>query len=72
MAVPYKLPRGTRSALNTLASSAGLLPYQVYWLTDEDRAVVATSTTAYAELGKRIHVGTTPPTDTSLVWIDTN
>jgi hypothetical protein len=51
VSVPYKLPRGTRAALDTLAAANGLTLYQVYWLTDENRAVVATATNAYAPVG---------------------
>lgn len=47
MAVPYIHARGTKANLNTLAASNGLLVGQVYFLTDEQRLVVATATNAY-------------------------
>lgn len=50
MAVPYQHRRGTKASLNTLASSNGLLVGQVYFLTDEQRLVVATSANAYQSM----------------------
>lgn len=76
MSVRYKHPRGTRAALNTLAAANGLIQYQVYLLTDEGhRPVVATSVSAFVDVALKSdlpHIGTTAPTDTSRVWIDTN
>lgn len=72
MAVFYALPRGTRAALDALAAASGLVPYQQYLLTDESRVVVATSTSAYAELQPAMHVGPTAPSDTNLLWVDTS
>ena len=39
--------RGTRAALNALASSNKLVPWQLYVLTDESRVAIATSTSTY-------------------------
>ena len=39
--------RGTRAALNALASSNQLVPWQLYALTDESRVAIATSTSTY-------------------------
>lgn len=39
--------RGTRTALDTLASAGGLLTGQLYVITDEQRLAVALSTTTY-------------------------
>lgn len=39
--------RGTRAALDALASSSGLLAGQIYVLTDEDRIAVALTTSTY-------------------------
>lgn len=50
MAVPYQHRRGTKAALNSLASSNGLLVGQVYFLTDEQRLVVATAVNAYQSM----------------------
>lgn len=44
--------RGTRSALDTLAGTNGLLPGQVYLITDEDRLAVALSASAYETFAK--------------------
>jgi hypothetical protein len=48
VAVTVKLPRGTRSSLDALKAAGSLVPYRVYWLTDENRAVVATANNAYS------------------------
>ena len=39
--------RGTRAALNALASSGLLVPWQLYVLSDENRVAIATSTSTY-------------------------
>lgn len=70
--------RGTRLALDTLASGSGLLTGQVYVITDEfGRIAVATSTSTYDTfvLGStRVTVGTTAPSSPTIgdVWVDTN
>lgn len=52
MAVKYKHPRGTRSALNSLAGSSGLETGQIYVITDEARIAVALSASTYATYAK--------------------
>lgn len=44
--------RGTRAALNALASSGRLVPWQLYALSDEKRVVIATSTSTYQAFAK--------------------
>lgn len=44
--------RGTRAALNALASGDLLVPWQLYALSDEDRVVIATSASTYQALAK--------------------
>ena len=44
--------RGTRAALNALASGGLLVPWQLYALSDENRVVIATSTSTYQALAK--------------------
>jgi len=48
MAAGYRLPRGTKAALDTLAGSGSLLAGQQYLLTDLARIAIATSTGAYS------------------------
>lgn len=42
-----KIARGTEAALDALAGSDGLVPYQLYWVTDEEYLAIATSLSAY-------------------------
>ena len=44
--------RGTRAALNALASGGLLVPWQLYALSDEGRVAIATSTSTYQALAK--------------------
>ena len=44
--------RGTRAALNALASGGLLVPRQSYALSDENRVAIATSTSTYQALAK--------------------
>jgi len=44
--------RGTRAALNALASGGLLVPWQLYALSDENRVAIATSTSTYQALAK--------------------
>ena len=44
--------RGTRAALNVLASSGLLVPWQLYVLSDENRVAIATSTSTYQAFAK--------------------
>lgn len=44
--------RGTRAALNALASSGLLVPWQLYVLSDENRVAIATSTSTYQAFAK--------------------
>ena len=44
--------RGTRAALNALASGGQLVPWQLYALSDEDRVAIATSTSTYQTFAK--------------------
>ncbi len=44
--------RGTRAALNALASGGLLVPWQLYVISDESRVAVATSTSTYQALAK--------------------
>jgi len=48
MAVGYKLPRGTRAALNTKAGAGTIVVGQPYLITDENRIAVGLTTTTYA------------------------
>ena len=45
--------RGTRAALDALASSGQLVPWQLYALSDENRVAIATSTSTYQALAKQ-------------------
>ena len=51
--------RGTRAALNALATANGLLPGQIYVLTDEARIAVATSANTYQTFLKEGEAGST-------------
>ncbi len=53
MSVGYKVPRGTRAALDAKAGAATIVVGQIYLLTDEDRICVGTSTTTYEDFEKR-------------------
>ena len=44
--------RGTRAALNSLASNSLLVPWQLYALSDENRVAIATSTSTYQTFAK--------------------
>lgn len=44
--------RGIRSALNALAAANGLLPGQVYLITDENRLAVALTISTYQAMAK--------------------
>lgn len=48
--------RGTRAALNALATGSGLLPGQVYVLTDEARLAVALTTSTYETFARENEV----------------
>lgn len=52
MGVGYKHPRGTRSSLNSLRNSNGLVVGQIYALTDENRLCFATAVNAYVDVPK--------------------
>jgi hypothetical protein len=54
MAVLYKNPRGTLANLVSLAGAAGLIPYQLYFVTDEARLYMALTTTTYTPVGKKV------------------
>lgn len=43
-----RLPRGTKAALDALATAGSLAEGQAYWLTDTDRIAVALTTSTYA------------------------
>ena len=45
--------RGTRAALNALAASNQLVPWQLYVLSDENRVAIATSTSTYQTFAKQ-------------------
>jgi hypothetical protein len=49
--------RGTRAALTALAGSSGLLPGQMYVLTDEARIAVALTTTTFETFAKESEAG---------------
>ena len=44
--------RGTRAALDALASGGLLVPWQLYALSDENRVAIATSTFTYQAFAK--------------------
>lgn len=48
----YQHPRGTRAALNTLASANGLKAGEIYLITDESRIAVALTTSTYQTFTK--------------------
>lgn len=50
-------PRGTRAALVSLAGTSGLLPGQVYVLTDEARLAVALTTSTFETFAKESEAG---------------
>lgn len=50
--MPYKHPRGTRAALNALASASGLVIGQIYLLTDESRLAIAIAVNAFQTYAK--------------------
>jgi hypothetical protein len=60
--------RGTRASLNALAAGGGLLPGQLYVLTDENRIAVALSASAYQTFAKESEAGGSGGT---LAFIDT-
>lgn len=70
--------RGTKSALDTLASGGNLKVGQLYIVTDTKQIAIATSTTAYdlyiraSEFG--VTVSTTAPSTPYLnqLWLDIN
>jgi hypothetical protein len=49
VATYIKYPRGTRANLTALASASSLVPYSQYWVTDESRFIMATSTSTFVE-----------------------
>lgn len=49
--------RGTRAALDALASADGLLPAQIYLIEDEDRIAIATSSGSYETYAKQSEAG---------------
>lgn len=49
--------RGTRAALNALASANGLLPGQIYLITDEARIAIALSVNTYEVYAKYSEAG---------------
>lgn len=51
--------RGTRAALNALAAGSGLLPGQVYVLTDESRLAVALTTSTYQTFARENEIPAT-------------
>ena len=50
-------PRGTRAALVALAGSAGLLPGQIYLLTDENRIAIALTASTFETYAKQAEAG---------------
>lgn len=61
MAVPYTHPRGTKAALDALATASGLRVGQIYLITDQARLAVATSLTAYTMFAKTTETGDADP-----------
>jgi hypothetical protein len=57
MAVGYKIPRGTRAALDAKASGATLVVGQPYLITDENRIAVALTTSTYQTYAKQSELG---------------
>ena len=49
--------RGTRAALVALAGTSGLLPGQIYLLTDENRLAVALTTNTFETFAKQSEAG---------------
>lgn len=68
--------RGTRAALDALASSNALLPWQLYGITDESRLAIATSASTYSVVGSGggagYYVGPTAPDPAEFpLWFNT-
>jgi hypothetical protein len=68
--------RGTRAALDALASSSALLPWQLYGITDESQIALATSASTYVIVGAGggagYHVGPTAPDPEDFpLWFNT-
>lgn len=79
MAVGYKLPRGTRAALDAKALAGTIVVGQPYLITDEGRIALGLTTGTYEVYAKEsevvpISVGTSAPASPSTgdLWVDTN
>lgn len=72
MAVSVLLPRGTRAALDALATAGSLVVGKIYWITDEKTVAVATATNAYATVSPngRYRFINTYAADRTLALID--
>lgn len=74
--------RGTRAALDALAASSGLVPWQVYAISDESRLALALTTSTYQTFlktgegggggGAGFYVGPTAPDPATYpLWLNT-
>lgn len=63
MAQKIRVKRGTRSQLNTAASSGLLAKGEPYLIDDEDRFAIGLSTTTYKTIPKTPHIGDTAPSN---------
>jgi hypothetical protein len=50
VAVGYKLPRGTLANLDAKVAGSTIVPYQPYWITDQNRLAIGLTTTTYEKL----------------------
>lgn len=48
--------RGTRASLETLKTNNELVVSQIYFITDENRLVIATSTNTYVEFYNKTYI----------------
>lgn len=61
----------TQNDLNSLANTNSLNEGELWYLTDQGRLAVPTSSSEYNQF-YAFHVGPTPPDDTSVIWFDTS
>lgn len=56
MAIPLRIKRGLRSALTSLQSATGILVGELYYISDEQRIAVGTSTSATSSMATKAEV----------------
>lgn len=60
--------RGTRAALNAIATAAGLKPGQLYVITDEGRIAMALTASTYETYAKQSEAGGGSSTSAIISW----